>query len=122
MSTVRHETEIDEPAAGGFGAVDEKGRFSIAKPVRAALGIEPGSTVAWVVLDGALLLIPQDKHLAEIMERGMRALAASGLTAQDFLAELPAAREEVFAESFSTAFRHELEQLWSTYHSDTDEH
>lgn len=121
MSAIKRETAVDESVVGGFGTVDEKGRISLSKPARTALGIEPGSTLAWVVVDGALLLIPQDAHLAELMERGSRALAAAGLTTQDLLDELPAARDEVFAESFSGEFLRELEQLWTTYRGGADE-
>lgn len=39
-----------EPTAG-FARLDEKGRMSIAKPIREAFGLRAGSTVAWMSLD-----------------------------------------------------------------------
>ncbi len=112
---------LDEPQTSGFGTIDEKGRMSLPKPVRSALGIEPGSSVAYVLLDSALLLIPQDTHLAELMQRGADALATAGLTTQDLLDELPTARAEVVAESYSAEFLRELEGLWAKYHAESSE-
>jgi AbrB family looped-hinge helix DNA binding protein len=100
-----------EPFAGGFGTVDEKGRISLPKSVRGALGIESGSAVAYIVLDGVLMVVPQDEHLAALMERAAQALAAAGVTAGDLLEELPAARAEVVTEAYGAEFLREMEQL-----------
>lgn len=100
-----------EPFAGGFATVDEKGRISLPKPVRGALGVEAGSAVAYIVLDGVLMVVPQDAHLAALMERAAQALAAAGLTAQDLLGELPAARAEVVTEAYGAEFLREMERL-----------
>jgi hypothetical protein len=40
-----------------------------------------------------ILLIPQDEQPAALMERASAALEAAGITAADFLANLPAARD-----------------------------
>lgn len=111
MPASQDTVETDGPLMGGFGTVDEKGRISLSKPVRNALGIQAGSPVALVVLDHALLLIPQDAHLAALMERAAAALSAAGLTVRDVLDELPAAREEVMREAYSAEFLKELERL-----------
>src|SRR5579872_5652163 len=103
--------QLEHEPAAGFGIVDDKGRISLSKPVRTALGIQPGSSVAYVVLDHALLLIPQDEHLAALMERAQQALARAGLSTQDVLDELPAAREEVVTETYSAEFLREMERL-----------
>jgi bifunctional DNA-binding transcriptional regulator/antitoxin component of YhaV-PrlF toxin-antitoxin module len=111
VTRVTHEIPTDETLSGGFGVVDEKGRLSLARSVRNALGIEPGSRVAYVVLDGALLIVPQDEHLATLTQRAQHALATAGLTAQDVLDELPAARESVVSEAYSAEFVQEIERL-----------
>ena len=103
-------SEEREGLLGGFGTVDEKGRISLSKPVRGALGVEAGSSVAYLILDGALLIVPQDEHLAAMMQRAQQALAAIGMTAQDLLDELPAARAEVAAEAYGAEFLRELER------------
>lgn len=103
--------QTEDMLSGGFSTLDEKGRISLSKPVRNALGIQAGSSLAYIMLDHALLLIPQDEHLATLMQRGADALAAAGLTADDLIAELPAARAEVVAEAYSAEFLRELEQL-----------
>ena len=102
---------IPPSATGGFGVLDEKGRVSLPKPVRSALGIEPGSPVAYVVLDGAVLLVPQDEHLAVLARDAERALAAAGLTTEELLEALPAARDAVVSESYSAEFLAELGRL-----------
>ncbi|HST86837.1 MAG TPA: AbrB/MazE/SpoVT family DNA-binding domain-containing protein [Ktedonobacterales bacterium] len=111
MPISQETVETDGQLMGGFGIIDEKGRLSLSKPVRNALGVQAGSSVAFIVLDHALLLIPQDAHLAALMERGAAALSAAGLTVQDVLDELPAARAEVMREAYSTEFLEELDQL-----------
>lgn len=101
------------PTSGlsGFGTVDEKGRISLPKPVRRALGIAPGSAVGYVVVDSVLLLTPQDAQLAKLMRQGEEALHSAGLSARDLADELPEAHDTVFRESYSEDFRRELERL-----------
>jgi hypothetical protein len=105
------ETLTQESLSGGFGIVDEKGRISLSKPARGALGIEAGSTVALLILDGALLVVPQDEHLAALWRQGQQALSAAGLTASDFLDELPAAHAEVVREAYGDEFLREMERM-----------
>lgn len=108
-------SELDEiersGTGGGFGLLDEKGRISLPKPVRNALGVQPGSSIAYVVLDHALLLIPQDEHLEALMRRGREALTEAGVSAQDVLDDLPEARNEVFIEAYGADFLAEVERL-----------
>lgn len=104
-------TLTDTTASSGFGVVDEKGRLTLTKSVRNALGIDPGSQVAFVLLDGALLIVPQDDHLAVLMQKAAEALARTGLTAQDFLDELPAAGDAVFREAYGDEFVQKIERL-----------
>ena len=51
------------------------------------------------------------EQLAAIWHEGQQALAAAGLTASDFLDELPAARAEVMREAYGNEFLRELEEL-----------
>jgi bifunctional DNA-binding transcriptional regulator/antitoxin component of YhaV-PrlF toxin-antitoxin module len=94
----------EEKATAGFAVLDNKGRLSLPKVVRSALHVEGGSTVAYVVAGDALLVVPQDAQLAALMERASRAVAAVGLTAQDYINEVPAVREELLRERYSAAF------------------
>ena len=52
-----------------------------------------------------------DIELAALMERTAVALEAAGLTVQDILDELPAARAEIMCAAYSAEFVRELEQL-----------
>lgn len=101
----------DDPLPGGFSTVDEKGRVALSKSVRASLGLAPGSQVAQVVIDGGVLIIPQDDHLARLSRDAQQALAAAGLSVQDILDELPAIKRELFVEAYGEQFLREVETL-----------
>jgi bifunctional DNA-binding transcriptional regulator/antitoxin component of YhaV-PrlF toxin-antitoxin module len=122
MSTPQRAASIGDTSSSGFGVVDEKGRLSLTKAVRHKLGIEPGSHVAYILLDGAMLIVPEDKHLETLMQKAEDALAAAQLTAQDLLDELPAARDAVVAETYGADFVHQIQRLDSrqrSNHQDT---
>jgi bifunctional DNA-binding transcriptional regulator/antitoxin component of YhaV-PrlF toxin-antitoxin module len=94
----------EERATAGFAVLDRKGRLALPKAVRSALQVDGGSTVAYVVAGDTLLVVPQDAQLAALMERASRAVAAVGMTAQDYIDELPAVREELLQETYSADF------------------
>jgi hypothetical protein len=50
-------------------------------------------------------------QLAVLMERAAQALAMAGLTVQDLIDDLPAARKEVVEEAYGAEFVQHLEQL-----------
>lgn len=99
---------VPEEVIAGFSVLDNKGRLSLSKPVRQALGMRPGSTLAYVLVDAGLLLIPQDDHLAALLDHAASVLEEAGLTTQDLLDELPAARAAVVEELYGAAFMAEL--------------
>ena len=94
----------------GFAHLDEKGRMPIAKPIRDAFGLRAGSTVAWVKLGQGLLIIPQDEHLAQVMDEASSALRRAGMTVNDLLSGLEEARDEVVTEHYGPTFMEELER------------
>jgi AbrB family looped-hinge helix DNA binding protein len=96
----------------GFLTVDEKGRVALPKAIREALDIAPGSSLAFAVLDGMLVLISQDKHLALLMERVTEVLTEAELTTQNTEDELLQIRGEVFREIYGDAFVDELERKY----------
>jgi len=102
---------VTTEAIAGFADLDSKGRFSFAKQLRQSLGVEPGSTVAWVKVGDAVLLVPQDKHLAHLMDAAARIMDRAGIGADDMLAMLPETRAEVVAEHYGEAFLDELERV-----------
>lgn len=95
----------------GYAQLDDKGRFSLGKPLRQALGLAAGSTVAYVKVGEAVLLIPQDAHLAEMMGAAMRALENAHISVDDLLATLPQARDEVVIAHYGDAFMSTLERV-----------
>jgi len=95
----------------GFAEVDSKGRFSLAKQLRQSLGVESGSTIAWVKVGDAVLLVPQDKHLAHLMDAAARVIDDGGISVEDMLATLPETRAQVVAEQYGEDFLDELERV-----------
>jgi antitoxin PrlF len=91
---------MNNTSFAGFLHTDEKGRVSLPKPVRAALGLEAGSTLAFVKLGDAIVLIPQDAHLEQVMAAAAAALARAHISVEDMLAGLPEAREQVVREHY----------------------
>src|SRR5438093_9102365 len=108
MATHTDVEKAREPGVVGFGVLDNKGRISLPKPVREALGIGPGSPLAYVLVDNTLLLIPQDEHLAVLMDRAARALERAGITTESLLDELPAVRDEIVKEIYGAEFMEAL--------------
>lgn len=93
---------------GGFAVVDEKGRFSLPKPVRAQLGLDAGAAVAWIAAGGAVVIVPQDAHLANLSSRADHLLAAAGVSVDDILGTLPEVRARVVEETYGADFAEEL--------------
>jgi AbrB family looped-hinge helix DNA binding protein len=92
----------------GFATVDDRGRVALSKAARHALNLRAGSSLAYVVVDGTIVLIPQDEHLARLSEHAAQILENAGLTVEDLLAELPAVREEILREDYGDEFVDEL--------------
>lgn len=109
------ERDVDATAGGvGVSIIDEKGRISLPKRLRQLLGAEPGSSIAYIALDHALLLIPQDDHLTRLQQRAYDALARGGLTAQDLLDDIPRARAAVATEVYGDEFLRDLERRYGS--------
>jgi bifunctional DNA-binding transcriptional regulator/antitoxin component of YhaV-PrlF toxin-antitoxin module len=107
------ERSVDDSGPGaGFSVIDEKGRISLPKRLRQLLGAEPGSSIAYIALDHALLLIPQDAHLASLQQHAQEALARGGLTVENLLDDLPQVRASVASETYGEEFLRELERRY----------
>jgi hypothetical protein len=83
--------------------------------VRSALGVRAGSSLAYIVLDDAVLFIPQDAHLAELQQRAIQALTEAGLTVEDLLDQLPQARDAVTREAYNPEFLAKLRRMRTEY-------
>jgi len=103
MSAVEHTV--------GFTRMDDKGRFSLSKSMRTALGLGEGSTMAYVKVGEAVMLISQDKHLADLMEAATQVLEGAGISVQDMLDDLPSVRAEVVEEHYGKDFLDELKAM-----------
>jgi AbrB family looped-hinge helix DNA binding protein len=96
--------EPDEEALAGFAVLDDKGRVTFPKAVRAALGLAPGSAIAYVIAKGRLVIYPQDAELLRLTDDAAAVVEAAGLTTQDLLDELPTVRERIMRETYGDAF------------------
>ena len=108
-------TDTGDNAAVGFSTIDEKGRIALPKAVRSALGVHAGSSLAYVVLDDAVLFIPQDAHLAELQQQAIQALTEAGITVGDLLDQLPQARDAVTREAYNPEFLAKLRRMRTEY-------
>ena len=95
-------------ATVGYAHLDDKGRLPLGKQVRQALGLHAGSTVAYIKVGDALLLIPQDAHLAQLLEAVTAAFERAGMSVDQMLAELPHVREEIGTAHYGAEFWDEL--------------
>ena len=95
-------------ASVGYAHLDDKGRLPLGKVVRQALGLHAGSTVAYIKVGDALLLIPQDAHLAQLLEAATTAFERAGISVDEMLAELPQMREEIGTAHYGAEFWDEL--------------
>lgn len=112
MNAQRHTESAAEPDTAGFAVLDDKGRISLPKPLRGALGLRAGSAIAYIRLRDMILLIPQDEQLAALMDRASATLEAAGITVDDFLANLPAARDAVVREAYGEEFLQDLDRRY----------
>lgn len=94
----------------GYSQLDDKGRVQIPKDVRTSLGLNAGSTVAYVRVGELVVLIPQDTHLARLAEAAMQVFERAGITVDNLLEGLEQAREEVVTEHYGANFLSELER------------
>lgn len=56
------------------------------------------------------MLIPQDDHLAELMDRAAQSLSAAGITVRDLLDDLEQSRADVMLEAYGAEFMADLER------------
>jgi len=93
-----------------YGQVDNKGRIAPSKPMRDALGLGAGSTVAFIKVGDMLMVVPQDKHLEDLMSNAMRVMEHAHISVEELLEDLPAARDEVVTEHYGPDFLATLER------------
>jgi bifunctional DNA-binding transcriptional regulator/antitoxin component of YhaV-PrlF toxin-antitoxin module len=94
----------------GYTQLDGKGRLTLGKPIRDALHLEPGSTLAWLMVGDAVMLVPTDAHLAELMNAAATAFENAHLNLDNLDEELAHIREEVVKEHYGSDFFHNLRQ------------
>lgn len=92
----------------GYTQLDGKGRLTLGKSIREALHLEAGSTLAWLMVGDAVMLVPADAHLAELMDAAATAFENAHLNLDNLEEELTSIREEIVTEHYGPSFFHEL--------------
>jgi len=97
MST--HDTAVEYLTTTKIG---EKGQLTVPKHFREELGLGTGAPFAVLRLGDGLILLPEQQRFEHLCQKVSTSLTAAGLTAEDLLATLPAARDRVFARRYNT--------------------
>ncbi len=121
MSAQRRSGPLAEPDLTGSAVLDDKSRIALPKPLRDALGLRAGSAVAYVRLHDMILLIPQDAQSAALLDRASASLEAAGITSEDFLANVPAARSAVVNDAYGEGYMQELSRRYGPSQDDVSE-
>ena len=98
----------------GYTRLDEEGRLTLGKPIRDALHLEAGSTLAWLIVGDAIMLVPADAHLAELMDAAATAFENAHLNLDNLEEDLASIREEIGTEHYGPNFFHELHRTVHT--------
>ena len=105
---------MNADTAVGYVQMDEKGRVTLSKPVRQALHLDTGSALAWITVGEAVLLLPQDGHLLELIDAARAAFERAGLDLEHLDTELEEVRAQMVAEHYGAGFFDELRRTSGT--------
>ena len=81
--------------------IGEKGQLTVPKQFREALGLGTGAPFAVLRFGDGLILLPEQQRFEHLCQKVSTNLTATGLTAEDLLATLPAARSRVYARRYN---------------------
>ena len=82
--------------------IGEKGQLTVPKQFREDLGLGNGAPFAVLRLGDGLILLPEQQRFEQLCEQVSTRLSRAGLTSDDLLATLPAARKRVYARRYGT--------------------
>ena len=80
--------------------IGEKGQLTVPKQFREDLGLGNGAPFAVLRLGDGLILLPEQQRFEQLCEQVSTRLSRAGLTSDDLLATLPAARDRVYARRY----------------------
>jgi len=80
--------------------IGEKGQLTVPKQFRQELGLGSGAPFAVLRLGDGLLLLPEQQRFEFLCQQVTSSLTAAGVTSDDLLATLPAARSRVYARQY----------------------
>jgi AbrB family looped-hinge helix DNA binding protein len=85
--------------------IGEKGQLTVPKQFREDLGLGNGAPFAVLRLGDGLILLPEQQRFEQMCERVSAQLTSAGLTSDDLLETLPAARNRVYARLYGASSR-----------------
>jgi AbrB family looped-hinge helix DNA binding protein len=80
--------------------IGEKGQLTVPKQFREDLGLGIGAPFAVLRLGDGLILLPEQRRFEQLCDRVRSSLTAAGLTSEDILATIPAARKRLYARRY----------------------
>ncbi len=80
--------------------IGEKGQLTVPKQFREELGLGTGAPFAVLRLGNGLILLPEQQRFEHLCQKVSTRLTATGLSSEDLLATLPAARNRVYASRY----------------------
>lgn len=83
--------------------IGEKGQLTVPKQFREDLGLGIGAPFAVLRLGDGLILLPEQQRFDRLCQQIGSALSAAGITPDDVLKTLPAARERIFERRYGNA-------------------
>src|SRR5579872_3780675 len=81
-------------------SIGEKGQLTVPKQFRQDLGLAAGAPFAVLRLGDGLILLPEQSRFEHLCQQVSSRLTASGLSAEDLLTTLPAARNRVYTRHY----------------------
>ena len=81
--------------------IGEKGQLTVPKQFREELGLGTGAPFAVLRLGDGLILLPEQERFEHLCQKVSTSLTATGLTAEELLVSLPAARDRVYTRRYN---------------------
>jgi AbrB family looped-hinge helix DNA binding protein len=82
--------------------IGEKGQLTVPKHFREDLGLGQGAPFAVLRLGDGLILLPEQRRFERLCEQVSTQLTGVGLTTEDLLKTLPAARDRVYERMYGS--------------------
>jgi bifunctional DNA-binding transcriptional regulator/antitoxin component of YhaV-PrlF toxin-antitoxin module len=80
--------------------LSSKGQVTLSSRARQQLGIAPGSTLMEIVVGNCVILMPENRLLADAMKIAQQSLQESGVSMEELNAEIERLKAERFSKEY----------------------